>query len=475
VFNDKVTAMRRHVIPGFLVAVAMLAAGAAWAQDGAGFAALARSAGTPQVPGLRIVYLSPLGDPAQARWRNIIVHQTEGPPGSARALAALQAKNPARRGVMLWVETDGTVYWATPETAVTTHGDGANRKDNKYIDNSKTYRQVTRQNSIGVEFVGNYPDVRKPPTEQQVAAWLVLVRFLQERYGIPVDRVYAHNWIDHKDHRYCEGCDLAQRARAQGYVPRRAAADAVATAPALSEPPLSTDAPAGPSDCVKRLADIAVFTPMPPLSGPNGCGAIDVVRLEAAIMPDRSRVPLEPPAMLRCTMAEAVAAWSRGDLAPAALTLGGRLKAIVNFNSYECRGRNRAIDSKLSEHGRANALDIKGIKLANGAVVALTDPAVPKEFRENVRVSACRRFTTVLGPGSDGFHENHVHVDLVERSRGYRLCQWDVREPQPIAMPDSPPDEPGGAPALVPLPQPKPSAIATGAPALRQKRAPAQP
>jgi hypothetical protein len=52
-----------------------------------------------------------------------------------------------------------------------------------------------------------------------VAAWLVLVTFLQERYGIPVERVYAHNWIDYKDHRYCEGCDLAQRARALGYVP----------------------------------------------------------------------------------------------------------------------------------------------------------------------------------------------------------------------------------------------------------------
>jgi hypothetical protein len=116
----------------------MLATGAAGAQDKAGFAALARSAGTPQVPGLHIVYLSPLGDPAAAKWRNIIVHQTEGPPGSARAMAALQAKNPARRGVMRWVETDGTVYWATPETAVTTHGDGANRNDNKYIDNSKT-------------------------------------------------------------------------------------------------------------------------------------------------------------------------------------------------------------------------------------------------------------------------------------------------------------------------------------------------
>jgi len=183
------------------------------------FAAIAKSSGEPQVPGLAIVYLSPLGDPREAPWKNIIVHQTEGPPGSALHMAKRQARNPKVRGVTIWVETDGTVYWSTPETAVPLHGDGANRNDNKFIRNLTTYRQVIHTNSIGVEFVGNFPDVRKPATEQQVAAWLVLVKFLQERYGIPAERVYAHNWIDYKDHRYCEGCELGQRARELAYVP----------------------------------------------------------------------------------------------------------------------------------------------------------------------------------------------------------------------------------------------------------------
>src|SRR5262245_32343894 len=185
------------------------------------FAELARSSGTPQVPGLTIVYLTPLGDPSRAPWKNIIVHQTEGPAGSAHAMAKRQAANPKVRGVHLWVETDGTVYWSVAETDIPLHGDGANRNDNKYISNLTTYRQVIYTNSIGVEFVGNFPDVRKPATEQQVTAWLVLVKFLQERYGIPVERVYAHNWIDYKDHRYCEGCELAERGRALGYVPSR--------------------------------------------------------------------------------------------------------------------------------------------------------------------------------------------------------------------------------------------------------------
>jgi len=190
----------------------------------ANFRALARESGEPQIPGLTIVYLHPLGLPADAvKWRNIIVHQTEGPAGSARSMALGQAKNPTKRGVMLWVETDGTVYWSTAENVIPTHGDGANRNDNRYIDNSKTYRSVIKTNSIGVEFVGNYPDVAKPATREQREAWLILVRFLQERYDIPAENIYAHNWIDFKDHRYCEGCELATLARKLGYAPGQAA------------------------------------------------------------------------------------------------------------------------------------------------------------------------------------------------------------------------------------------------------------
>jgi hypothetical protein len=177
----------------------------------------AHASGTPEIPGLKMVWLAPWGEPAKAHpWKNIIVHQTEGPAGSARGGAAEQAKNPTRRGVTVWVETDGTVYWAVPENLVPTHGDGANRNDNKYIDNRPTYRQVIGSNSIGVEFAGNFPDVARGATEAQVAAWRILVAVLRARYGIPAERVYAHNWIDYKDARYCEGCALATLARQWG-------------------------------------------------------------------------------------------------------------------------------------------------------------------------------------------------------------------------------------------------------------------
>jgi hypothetical protein len=180
-------------------------------------AGLARAAGTPEIPGLKMVWLAPWGDVSNSHpWRNIIVHQTEGPAGSARGGAQEQSKKPTRRGVTVWVETDGTVYWAVPENLVPTHGDGGNRNDNKYIDNTKTYHEVIGSNSIGVEFAGNYPDVTRGATEAQIAAWRVLVGVLRARYQIPLDRVYAHNWIDFKDARYCEGCALATMAREWG-------------------------------------------------------------------------------------------------------------------------------------------------------------------------------------------------------------------------------------------------------------------
>jgi hypothetical protein len=159
---------------------------------------------------------------------------------------------------------------------------------------------------------------------------------------------------------------------------------------------------------------------------------------------DGRRVALNPPATLRCTMAEAVVHWVRDELAPAAADHGSPLKAFSVDTSYECRSRNRVKGAKLSEHGNANAIDVRTLTLVDGTALAFTDLAVDKRLRERLKQGACARFTTVLGPGSDGYHENHVHLDLIERRGGYRMCQWDVRDiadvrPMPRARPTEAP------------------------------------
>jgi hypothetical protein len=100
--------------------------------------------------------------------------------------------------------------------------------------------------------------------------------------------------------------------------------------------------------------------------------------------------------------------------------------------------------AEISEHGRANAIDIRSFTLTNGKRYELTDPNVKKSVRDNLKATACARFMTVLGPGSDGYHEDHVHLDLAERSNGFRICHGEVNLPVPLPRP-RPADAPAGA------------------------------
>jgi Extensin-like protein C-terminus len=84
------------------------------------------------------------------------------------------------------------------------------------------------------------------------------------------------------------------------------------------------------------------------------------------------------------------------------------------------------LGEQLSEHGRANAVDVRSFKLTNGAVIELTSASVAKSLRQRLRDSACERFSTVLGNGADAYHDTHVHVDLMERANHHKICQWDV-------------------------------------------------
>jgi hypothetical protein len=231
-------------------------------------------------------------------------------------------------------------------------------------------------------------------------------------------------------------------------LPRPRPAQAPSVQPSTAQPPEASepDEPPPPSACRLRLtAELAVAPSLPPVVRRGECGVEDGVRLEAVLLRDKTRVAVTPPAIVRCTFAEAIVQWVREDLAPAVRALGAPLRSLDNYAAYDCRGRNRIVGAKLSEHGKANAIDVRSVKLANGIVVGLTDPQVGKDLRLGLRKGACARFTTVLGPGSDGYHEDHVHVDLAERTGGHRMCQWDVREPgeEPVAA--------------VPLPVPRPA------------------
>jgi hypothetical protein len=221
-------------------------------------------------------------------------------------------------------------------------------------------------------------------------------------------------------------------------------------APAETAKPAEQAAPAAPpppSACRLALTEeIAIAPSIPDIHDTGGCGGEDLVRLEAVVLPDKRRVSVKPAAILRCPMASAITEWIRTDIAPLAASLGSVIGDLDNFDSYECRGRNRMVGGRLSEHGRANALDVRALRLANGQSISLTDRTVSRSFRESVLHSMCARFSTVLGPGSDGYHEDHIHLDLIERRNNYKICQWDVWDPLPQIAPLLPAERPEEAP-----------------------------
>jgi hypothetical protein len=151
------------------------------------------------------------------------------------------------------------------------------------------------------------------------------------------------------------------------------------------------------------------------------CGALTPIRLKALTPKDGQRVPFENPVTTNCQITTAALGWLTGSVQPAALKhLGGPITKFRQTGGYECRGRNRVVGAKMSEHGRANALDIGGFERADGKVVPVHDQGEAElGFLMEIRTAACGPFTTVLGPGVEA-HAEHFHLDLARRGKDGR-------------------------------------------------------
>lgn len=149
-----------------------------------------------------------------------------------------------------------------------------------------------------------------------------------------------------------------------------------------------------------------------------GCGIYQPVRLRAI-----AGVKLSSAAVLDCRTARNLANWVTGIAQPAARQLlTARLEKLWIMGTYSCRTRNNRVGARVSEHGAGRAIDIGGMWLGNGTRITVANhwgEGAPGAFLSQIRERACGMFTTVLGPGSDRYHTDHLHLDMAYRERAH--------------------------------------------------------
>jgi hypothetical protein len=166
----------------------------------------------------------------------------------------------------------------------------------------------------------------------------------------------------------------------------------------------------------ERNPDVA--EPLPPLGPPRG----------PMVTASAGPVEVSPPATLACPIVAALDQWITTSVQPAAMRWFRQpVVEIKQISAYSCRGMNGDPNAHISEHAFGNALDIAEFDLADGHVIKVQYGwhGTPEEqgFLHDVQSAACDQFSTVLAPGANVYHYNHIHVDLMQRTSGRRICE----------------------------------------------------
>jgi hypothetical protein len=162
---------------------------------------------------------------------------------------------------------------------------------------------------------------------------------------------------------------------------------------------------------------------------------VETVPLGRTTSPALAAAPatLSPTATLACPLVSTLDRFVSEQIQPAAARWFGQpVVEIKQISAYSCRGMNGDPRANISEHAFGNALDIAAFTLADGHRITVKDGwhGTPEEqgFLHDVQGAACEMFATVLAPGSNEYHYDHMHVDLMRRSSGRLICQ-----PAPIS------------------------------------------
>lgn len=196
----------------------------------------------------------------------------------------------------------------------------------------------------------------------------------------------------------------------------------------------------------------------------NGRGACGITRPLKVVALSQGFVTVNPTAQLGCPIVAAVEYWFEQVVQPQAEAwFGEPVVEIRQISAYSCRNMNNGNpNSSISEHAFGNAIDISSFRLQSGREVKVkggwNGPRDENGFLRNIHAQACDFFSTVLGPGADAFHYDHLHLDLSRRASGRSVCNPTPRDvPQPPRMSR-------GVPMVQRLPMPAPLATAPSRP-----------
>jgi hypothetical protein len=145
--------------------------------------------------------------------------------------------------------------------------------------------------------------------------------------------------------------------------------------------------------CTALLKDLdVVAVPEAPIREGRECGTPAPMKLVS--VGSNPQIALSPPPLLTCDMIAALHKWLEKDVQPLARKhLGAPIVRLETMSSYSCRNAYGRAKSRLSEHGRVNALDIAAFVTARGqAAMVLADwGPTAREIAEQQRLEAAAK------------------------------------------------------------------------------------
>jgi hypothetical protein len=181
--------------------------------------------------------------------------------------------------------------------------------------------------------------------------------------------------------------------------------------------------------CVSDLSSNKVVFEQLGAAKDQSCELSGAIKLAAVATPF-GNVSLSGKPIMLCSFAREFSAWARDVAAPLTLAYTSqRLVEIETGSAFDCRARYDKPGAVPSEHAKGDALDIASFVLADGRRVRVkqeeSNIPLARVLVGALRTTACGYFTTVLGPGTDAAHAEHLHFDLGLHGAtpNYRICE----------------------------------------------------